>query len=78
MTDAVSLNRLLTLARLLGADELAVLTLVADRLAQGQERYGLLDVATDRRCFRVEALEEAADGLVYVAVALMRHGVGRE
>jgi hypothetical protein len=35
----------------------------------------LVDVATDRRCFRLEALEEAADGLVYVACGLMR---GRE
>jgi len=34
--------------------------------------YGALDLATDRRDFAHEALEEAADGLVYVASALMR------
>jgi hypothetical protein len=49
-----------------------VLLLVAERFAKGRERYGALDVEIDRRDFAVEALEEAADALVYVACGLMR------
>lgn len=61
-------------AEQLGADELAVLLLVAERVRKGRARYGNLDVAHDPRCLRVEALEEAADGLFYAAAALMRAG----
>ncbi len=72
-TDGAGLaQRLTEVCAELGTDELRVLVLVADRLRTGRRRYGTLDVATDRRCFPVEALEEAADGLVYAAVALMR------
>ncbi len=67
-------ERLHCVARDLGADELAVLCLVAERLKIGAGRYGAFQVAGDRRDFRIEALEEAADGLVYAAVALMRGG----
>ena len=69
-----AMGRLTQLARQLGPDEQAVLLLVAERLLLGWERYGSLHVATDARNFRVEALEEAADGLVYAAVGLMRAG----
>lgn len=69
-----ALERLHALAGELGADELAVLCLVAERLKIGRERYGDLQVATDRRDFGVEALEETADGLVYAAAALIRCG----
>lgn len=69
-----ALERLCAIAADLGADERAVLCLVAERLKIGHQRYGDLHVAADRRDFRVEALEEAADGLVYAAVALMRGG----
>lgn len=68
------MERLHAVASELGVDELAVLCLVAERLRLGRERYGPLQVATDRRDFGVEALEEVADGLVYAAVALMRGG----
>ena len=64
--------RLLCVARQLGDDELAVLLLVAERLAMGQRRYGAFHVASDPRSFDIEALEEAADGLVYAAAALIR------
>lgn len=70
-----ALMRLIALADGLGPDELAVLLLVVERLAKGRQRYGALRVGNDRRDFRLEALEEAADGLVYVACGLMR---GRE
>jgi hypothetical protein len=58
----------------LGADEAAVLALVAERLASGRRVYGELHPATDPRSFEREALEECADGLVYVAAALVRAG----
>jgi hypothetical protein len=66
------LVRLTTVVEQLGPDEVAVLLLVAQRLRKGRVQYGNLDVAHDPRCFPVEALEEAADGLVYAAAALMR------
>jgi hypothetical protein len=72
-TDGAGMaERLVEICAELGADELGVLLLVAERLAKGRWRYGALNVATDGRDFRTEALEEAADGLVYVACALMR------
>lgn len=74
MDGAGLAERLVDVAAELGIDELRVLVLVAERLRTGRQRYGTLQVATDRRCFPVEALEEAADGLVYAAVALMRQG----
>jgi hypothetical protein len=69
-----ALDRLHDIASQLGADEQAVLLLVAERLTVGRERYGTLDLAHDGRRFGIEALEEAADGLVYAACALMRGG----
>ena len=49
-----------------------MLVLVAERLAMGRRRYGAFNLATDRRDFRREALEEAADAAVYMACALVR------
>ncbi len=66
-TDRKLLTRLLTTAERLGADELAVLELLAHRLRQGQRRYGELRLRTDRRDFGREAIEEAADLAVYAA-----------
>ena len=78
MDGAGLAERLVEVAAALGTDEIRVLVLVAERLRIGRRRYGMLRLDTDRRCFPVEALEEAADGLVYAAVALMRQGAGRE
>lgn len=61
----------------LGADEAEVLAIVAERLVMGRQVYGELHPATDPRDFAREALEEAADGLVYVAAALVRAGIPR-
>lgn len=69
--------RLLAALETLGADEAEVLALVAERLAMGRRLYGELRPATDTRDFGREALEEAADGLVYVAAALVRAGMLR-
>jgi len=66
--------RLTQIARGLGADELAVLLLVAERLRTGRARYGELHVADDPRSFDIETLEEIADALVYSACGLMRGG----
>jgi hypothetical protein len=67
-----ALDRLRELASGLGPDEQAVLLLVAERLTVGRERYGELQIECDRRDFRTEALEEAADRLVYAACALVQ------
>lgn len=64
--------RLQALARQFGPDELALWLIVGERLLKGRRRYGELRLSEDRRCFASEALEEAADGLVYTATALLR------
>lgn len=71
-TDRGSYARLITLAERLGSHEVAVLTLIAERLLLGRRCYGDLRLATDRRNFRREALEEAADLAVYAAAGLLR------
>ncbi len=53
----------------LGDDETRVLLLIGRRLAMGQQIYGRLDVANDSRDWRRELGEEAADALVYAALA---------
>ena len=72
MKHARTLAHLLDTACGLGDDELAVLVLIAERIAAGRGIYGELDIDTDRRNFAGECLEEVADGLVYVASALIR------
>ena len=67
-------DRILAALDELGTDEGEVLALVAERLVMGRRAYGELHAATDARDFGREALEEAADGLVYVAAALVRSG----
>lgn len=69
-----SRERILAALTELGPDEGAVLALVAERLVMGRRAYGELRPKTDPRDFTREALEEAADGLVYVAAALVRSG----
>lgn len=76
-TDRRSVAHLLAAAERLGADEVAVLTLIAGRLLQGRRRYGDLRLATDRRDFGREALEEAADLAVYAAAGLLREKRGK-
>jgi len=65
-------KRLTSIAEHLGCDELAVLTLIADRLLLGRQQFGDLAVETDTRDFTREALEEAADMAVYAAAGLLR------
>jgi hypothetical protein len=70
-------RRLLRAVAMLDTDELAVLTLIATRLAQGRDTYGTLHLERDRRDFEHEALEELADALVYVGAALVQRTRGR-
>ena len=65
-------QRLATAFSQLGAEEREVLVLVAERLLMGQRQYGLLRLAVDGRNFAREAAEEAADGAIYAACALLR------
>jgi hypothetical protein len=67
-------DRILAALERLGPDEGAVLALVAERLVMGRAHYGELRLGTDPRDFRRDALEEAADGLVYTAAALAKAG----
>jgi hypothetical protein len=72
-TDGADLvARLVAIAAELSASELSVLVLVAERLLQGQRRYGVLNINTDPRDFRREAFEELADAAVYLAAELNR------
>ena len=71
-SDRTLLAQLLIAAEQLGLDELAVLALIAERLLLGRRHYGELHLATDRRNFQREALEEAADLAVYAAAGLLR------
>jgi hypothetical protein len=52
----------------LGVDELRVLDRIAARLQIGQRQYGELDIATDARDWTEEALQEALDLSVYLAI----------
>ena len=65
-------SRLTSISERLGSDELAVLTLIAERLRAGRRSYGALQLATDVRDFAQEALEEAADMAVYAAAGLLK------
>uniref|UniRef100_A0A6M3LBB6 Lcl C-terminal domain-containing protein n=1 Tax=viral metagenome TaxID=1070528 RepID=A0A6M3LBB6_9ZZZZ len=55
----------------LGADELAVLRVAAERLLAGQAEYGRLDLATDPRSWPLEAGQEAIDLAIYLAMGLV-------
>jgi hypothetical protein len=57
---------------MLGGEELAVLRWIAVRLLAGQQTYGRLDLAHDRRDFDRERGEELADAVVYSAMAEVR------
>jgi len=64
--------KLTGIAELLGAAELGVLLLIAERLLEGRRRYGELNLDTDPRDFRREALAEMLDFSCYVSMALLK------
>lgn len=72
-TDGAGMvERLVAIAAELGADELRVLVVIAERLRIGQRRYGRFDLGSDRRDFGDEALAEMLDFSCYVSCALIR------
>jgi hypothetical protein len=56
----------------LGADEVLVVTVVAERLVAGARHYGALRLEADPRDFRREAGDEVLDACAYLAMALVR------
>ena len=52
-------------------DELRVLTVLARRLEVGRNRYGYLDLHSDRRDFKRERAEEYVDAAIYDACDLL-------
>jgi len=73
----VALSGLLRACEPLGVDELKVLGWIAQRLAQGEQEYGRLDLASDRRDFVQERSEEIADMLIYSGMAELRRALGK-
>lgn len=52
-------------------EERAVMQAIERRLRMGLKQYGPLDIRHDPRRWTKEALEEALDGMVYLAIALI-------
>lgn len=59
------------LACKLGIDELRVLVRIAERLEMGAKQYGALDIATDKRDWLEEGIQEGLDKTAYLTVALL-------
>ena len=76
-TQARNAIRTVSYLLALGDDELRVLSLIAERLAQGRATYGPLDIGGDYRDWRVELGYEAADALVYAAAEALRRAPQR-
>jgi len=53
-------------------DELRVVDQILTRLELGRERYGLLDIARDRREWRRELGEELLDAVIYDTIETIR------
>jgi len=61
-----------TMYKKLEPDAQTVVDLLIARLFRARARYGRLDLKRDNREFAQEALEEVADGLAYVGMALIQ------
>lgn len=74
MSEALVLEikstRLAALVAQLEPDAVLILERIAERLVMGRKQYGDLNLATDRRDFRKEAIAEALDMSVYLASLL--------
>ena len=68
MTDRDNFLAIVVGASKLRGDELRVAQLLIDRLVVGHERYGQLNLATDRRNWLRESADEALDLAVYGAI----------
>lgn len=60
------ISRLVSIAARLNEAELSVLLQIAERLAEGRERYSAFDPERDGRDFIRELQEEIIDGAVYI------------
>lgn len=58
----------------LGPDEIAVVVALIERLRMGRAQYGELCIRDDRRDWRRECFEEAADLAIYATVGLIARG----
>lgn len=65
-------SRLLAAMTSLGADELEVVAIIAERLVAGRGVYGEWNAGADERDFRHEAAEEFLDAAAYAAMDIVR------
>lgn len=76
MTPAEKQLELTAIVDQLNDDERAVVfdtaLSIARRILTGRQRYAPLDLATDKRDWLAETNEELADGLAYIAMALIQ------
>ncbi len=70
--ESADLVKLLSAVDELEPDAIAVLAMVAERLAMGRKQYTDLDVATDKRNYIAELMAELLDGQAYAAMQLVR------
>jgi hypothetical protein len=72
VTDDPHSTRLLSIRARLGslnADELEAFDVLLAKLEQGKRDHGPLDLATDRRNFKIEGVQELRDLLWYLSFA---------
>lgn len=67
------LHKLNEIFEQLGDDEKEIIEVLAERLLEGQKRYGKFDLDSDDRDFQQEAFEEDCDWLVYRAAEVVRN-----
>lgn len=72
--DTPKLRHLLADWYSLGETERTIVCRIAGRLRLGQEHYGQLELASDRRDWRGEAVEEALDLVVYLMIERITRG----
>ena len=63
---------------MLGNDEVVVLAALAKRILVGQQQYGKLDLANDRRDWRKEKAEEEQDWLFYAVFEDLKREMVRD
>lgn len=69
---AQNLTDLIALFDRLGPDEIRTIKVLAERLLEGQRRYGQIDIASEPRDFVKERSEEIQDLLIYTAFQTVR------
>ena len=72
LSDAHERASLAAIVATLGHDEVRVLRWLAERLADGARRYGVLRLETDARDWHRETGEECIDGLAYAAMGAVQ------